>query len=93
MIPQSIEMSNSRSSIASWFRAARWSDGVADMAKVCRTPPTARSKMTTMNLKGSWGYICPEYARTGKVGPGSDVYSLGVLLFELLSATWFLDLV
>ena len=39
----------------------------------------------TASLRGSWGYIDPEYARTGAIAPGSDVFSFGVVLLELMS--------
>lgn len=34
---------------------------------------------------GSAGYMAPEYARFGKVTPGTDIFALGVILFELVT--------
>ncbi|RWR77550.1 Pkinase domain-containing protein/LysM domain-containing protein [Cinnamomum micranthum f. kanehirae] len=38
------------------------------------------------NLAGTFGYMPPEYARSGKVSPKVDVYAFGVVLYELISA-------
>ncbi|KAJ1456081.1 kinase-like domain-containing protein [Pelagophyceae sp. CCMP2097] len=46
---------------------------------------TQNDSIKTATLKGSWGYIDPEYAQTGVAAAGSDVYSFGVVLLELLS--------
>ncbi|ESR35037.1 hypothetical protein CICLE_v10007048mg, partial [Citrus x clementina] len=37
-------------------------------------------------IKGTLGYLAPEYAMWGKVSDSCDVYSFGVLLLELISA-------
>merc|ERR1712048_534436 len=33
---------------------------------------------------GTLGYVCPVYVKTGRVTEGSEVYSFGVVLYELL---------
>ncbi|KAJ4973953.1 hypothetical protein NE237_007127 [Protea cynaroides] len=38
------------------------------------------------SLKGTYGYIDPEYISTNKFTKKSDVYSLGIILFELITA-------
>uniref|UniRef100_A0A0D9XFZ6 Protein kinase domain-containing protein n=1 Tax=Leersia perrieri TaxID=77586 RepID=A0A0D9XFZ6_9ORYZ len=47
--------------------------------------PEGVSHLTT-RVKGTLGYLAPEYAMWGKVSESCDVYSFGVLLLELASA-------
>ncbi|KAM0008178.1 putative protein kinase RLK-Pelle-CR4L family [Helianthus debilis subsp. tardiflorus] len=43
------------------------------------------STINTNNVVGTEFYCDPEYARTGKLKKASDIYSLGVVLFEIFS--------
>ncbi|XP_077247391.1 PTI1-like tyrosine-protein kinase At3g15890 [Tasmannia lanceolata] len=47
--------------------------------------PEGVSHMTT-RVKGTLGYLAPEYAMWGKVSESCDVYSFGILLLEIISA-------
>ncbi|RZS10992.1 hypothetical protein BHM03_00042300, partial [Ensete ventricosum] len=46
--------------------------------------PEGVSHMTT-RVKGTLGYLAPEYAMWGRVSDSCDVYSFGILLLELVS--------
>ncbi|KAL2546626.1 LRR receptor-like serine/threonine-protein kinase RPK2 [Forsythia ovata] len=45
----------------------------------------------TTRVAGTYGYIAPEYALTGRVSNKADVYSYGVVLLELMSDKRALD--
>ncbi|XP_010905750.2 receptor kinase-like protein Xa21 [Elaeis guineensis] len=42
-------------------------------------------KSSSIRIKGTLGYIAPEYGASGQVSTSGDVYSYGILLFEMLT--------
>ncbi|CAI9781390.1 unnamed protein product [Fraxinus pennsylvanica] len=62
---------------------------VADFGLVKLAPDKERSFAT--RLAGTFGYLAPEYAVTGKITTKVDVFSFGVILMELLTGLVALD--
>ncbi|KZV41460.1 Leucine-rich repeat protein kinase family protein [Dorcoceras hygrometricum] len=62
---------------------------VSDFGLVKLAPDTEGSIAT--RLAGTFGYLAPEYAVTGKISTKVDVYSFGVVLMELLTGLAALD--
>lgn len=63
---------------------ANFTAKVADFG-FAKLVPEGATQMTT-NVKGTVGYLAPEYAMFGKVSHRCDVYSFGVLLLEIVTA-------
>ncbi|XP_057973818.1 receptor-like kinase TMK3 isoform X2 [Malania oleifera] len=62
---------------------------VSDFGLVKLAPDGEKSVMT--RLAGTFGYLAPEYAVTGKITTKADVFSFGVVLMELLTGLMALD--
>ncbi|KAL8147941.1 hypothetical protein AgCh_005319 [Apium graveolens] len=62
---------------------------VSDFGLVKLAPDQERSVAT--RLAGTFGYLAPEYAVTGKITTKADVFSFGVVLMELLTGLMALD--
>ncbi|CAN6465617.1 unnamed protein product [Victoria cruziana] len=62
---------------------------VADFGLV-RLAPEGKYSVET-RLAGTFGYLAPEYAVTGRVTTKADVFSFGVILMELVSGRRALD--
>ncbi|GAB2223097.1 hypothetical protein Droror1_Dr00017234 [Drosera rotundifolia] len=61
-------------------------DQVSDfgLAKIFSSQDTSITHITT-RVVGTFGYLAPEYASSGKVTDKSDVYSYGIVLLELIA--------
>ncbi|KMT12610.1 hypothetical protein BVRB_5g098490 [Beta vulgaris subsp. vulgaris] len=63
---------------------------VSDFGLVKLAPDQGQQSMVT-RLAGTFGYLAPEYAVTGKVTTKVDVFSFGIVLMELLTGLMALD--
>jgi hypothetical protein len=66
-----------------------WNAFLSDFG-LARLLGTSETHATT-DVAGTFGYVAPEYALTGRVSDKADVYSYGVVLLELLSGKKALD--
>ncbi|XP_009767611.1 receptor-like kinase TMK4 [Nicotiana tabacum] len=63
---------------------------VSDFGLVKLAPDGEKNSVVT-RLAGTFGYLAPEYAVTGKITTKVDVFSFGVVLMELLTGWMALD--
>jgi serine/threonine protein kinase len=49
----------------------------------CGLAKFVNDQIKTSSIKGTRGYICPQYVKTGKYLAACDIYSFGVVLLEL----------
>ncbi|KAL4588807.1 hypothetical protein LXL04_001702 [Taraxacum kok-saghyz] len=60
-----------------------WNAKVADFG-LSKLLDSEKSYVTT-RVMGTFGYVSPDYASTGMLNEGSDVYSFGILLMEIVT--------
>ncbi|KAG0599601.1 hypothetical protein M758_12G164800 [Ceratodon purpureus] len=67
-----------------------WKAKIADFG-LARLFPDEQSHLSTMHIAGTMGYMAPEYATRGQLTDKADVYSFGVLMFEVISGRKNID--
>ncbi|KAI3743491.1 hypothetical protein L1987_61201 [Smallanthus sonchifolius] len=61
-----------------------WNAKISNLELSRRTKVTDRAEQVDDKACDSWGYIDPDYQSDGFLTESSDIYSLGVILFEML---------
>lgn len=79
------DLKSSNILLADDFRAKVSDFGLVKLA------PDGEKKSVVTRLAGTFGYLAPEYAVTGKITTKADVFSFGVVLMELLTGLMALD--
>ena len=62
---------------------------ISDVGLARMVPPSVADSVTQYHMTaaaGTFCYIDPEYQQTGMLGTKSDIYSLGVMLLQLITA-------
>ncbi|XP_057549810.1 U-box domain-containing protein 35-like [Amaranthus tricolor] len=68
---------------------ANYTSKIGDVGLARLVPATVANQMTQYHMTaaaGTFCYIDPEYQQTGQLGTKSDIYSLGVILLQLITA-------
>ncbi|KAJ0467400.1 putative protein kinase RLK-Pelle-DLSV family [Helianthus annuus] len=61
-----------------------WVAKIADFGLSRFHHTNQRESLYTENVAGTKEYLCPEYMKTGRLKRAIDIYSFGVVLFEIL---------
>ncbi|GKC56418.1 kinase-like domain, phloem protein 2-like protein [Tanacetum coccineum] len=64
---------------------SNWEGKIADFGLSRFHPEKEANTIYTQNIAGTEVYLDPEYEKTGKLKKETDIYSFGVVLFEILS--------
>ncbi|XP_021864886.1 U-box domain-containing protein 35-like [Spinacia oleracea] len=68
---------------------SNYTSKIGDVGLARLVPSTVANQMTQYHMTaaaGTFCYIDPEYQQTGQLGTKSDIYSLGIILLQLITA-------